>query len=111
MFSGTKLSPQYSKNLVRQVQVAMGFGDPNIGQMPQLRQVLRGVAVEAGKRGKAPRAHLPIILAILRKIPFKSSLLWAVSTTNFFSLCRSGAITVQRESVYDPSTHLPTGRS
>ena len=34
------------------------------------------------------------------------TLLWAASTTNFFSFYRSGEITVQRENVYDPSTHL-----
>jgi len=30
----------------------MGFCDPNMGQMPPLRQVLRGIAVEAGKEEK-----------------------------------------------------------
>jgi len=97
----------------------MGFGDPSMGQMPRLRQILRGIAVEAGKKGKAPRARLPITPAILRRMKsvwfagmetsYKSSLLWAASTTNFFSFCRSGEITVQRENDYDPNTHLSFG--
>ena len=40
------------------------------------------------------------------KEAFKSSLLWAASTTSFFSFCRSGEITVPGENDYDPSTHL-----
>ena len=105
---------------VRQVQVAMGFGDPNVGQMPRLRQILRGIAVEAGKRSKAPRARLPITPTILRKMKaewfiekegtsYKSSLLWAASTTNFFSFYRSGELTVPRDNDYDPNTHLSLG--
>jgi len=46
---------------VLQVQ---GFGDLNMGQMPLLRQILRGIAVEAGKWGDAPRARLPITFTI-----------------------------------------------
>ena len=97
----------------------IGFGDPDMGKMPRLRQILRGIAVEAGKRRKASRIWLPITPSILRKIKivwfagketsFKSSLLWAASTTNLFSFCRSGGITVQQENNYDPSTHLSFG--
>ena len=90
---------------VRQVQVAMGFGDPNMGQMPRLRQIPRGIAVEASKRGKAPRARHSITPTILQKMKaewfiekegasYKSSLPWAASTTNFFFFCRSGELTV-----------------
>ena len=45
---------------VRQLHIAYGFRDPGIDQMPRLRQVLRGVKVERGKAGKAPRPRLPI---------------------------------------------------
>ena len=76
--------------------------------------------MEAGKRGKAPRARLPITPTILRKMKaewfiekegtsYKSSLLWAASTTNLFSFCRSGELTVPRENDYDPNTHLSLG--
>ena len=101
---------------VRQTQIAHGFDDPHLDQMPRLRQVLKGVKVEAGKKGKAPRARLPITPAILRKLKavwlntgsavstFNSTMLWAASTVTFFSFCRSGETTVG--STYDPNTHL-----
>ena len=50
---------------IRQVQISHGFGDPYLDQMVCLHQVLKGVKVEAGKEGKAPRARLPITPAIL----------------------------------------------
>jgi len=79
---------------MRQMQVAMGLGDPDLSQMLRLRQVLKGIS---GKQGKAARARLPITPGILRKMkaiwfqsgqPYKSVMLWAASTTNFFSFCR-----------------------
>ena len=33
-------------------------------------------------------------------------MLWAACLTTFFSFCRSGEITVERENLYDPSCHL-----
>ena len=40
---------------VRQLQIARGFPDPNVGSMPRLRQILKGVAVIRGRLG-APSA-------------------------------------------------------
>jgi len=93
----------------------MGFGDPGLSHMPRLRQILKGIMVDAGKQGKAPRSHLPITPAILRKMkgiwfhgskPYKSVMLWAASTVNFFSFCRSGEITVPTEKSFDKKSHL-----
>ena len=98
---------------IRQVQIFHGFGDPYLDQMVCLHQVLKGVKVEAGKEGKAPRARLPITPAILRKLRavwlhseplFNSTMLWAASTVTFFSFYRSGETTI--ETTYDPNTHL-----
>ena len=87
--------------------------------MPRLRQILKGVKVEAGKKGKAPRTRLPITPAILRKLravwlpsssqPSPNSImLWAASTVTFFPFCRSGETTVGG-TLYDPNTHLSIG--
>ena len=78
---------------IRQVQISHGFGDPHLDQMSCLRQILKGVRVEVGKEGRAPRSCLPITPAILRKLravwlhsepSFNSKMLWAASTVTFF---------------------------
>ena len=100
---------------VRQLQIAHGFKNPEIDQMPRLRQILKGVKVERGKEGKAPRPRLPITPSILRKLKavwlnsntsFNPMMLWAAALVTFFSFCRSGEITVEDERKYDPKTHL-----
>ena len=100
---------------VRQIQIAHGLQDPHIDQMARLRQVLKGVKIEAGTQGKPSRSRLPITPMILRKLKgvWLSSehsaddlMLWAASTTTFFTFCRSGEITVENEKSYDPSSHL-----
>jgi len=82
-----------------QMQVAMGLGDPDLSYMPQLRQVLKGILVDTGKQRKAAQAQLPITPGILRKMkairfqsgkPYKSVMLWAASTTNFFPFAEQG---------------------
>ena len=98
---------------IRQVQISHEFGDPHLDQMSRLRQVLKGVRVEAGKDGRAPRSRLPITPAILRKLRavwlhleplFNSKMLWATSTVTFISFCRSGEATIG--TTYVPNTHL-----
>ena len=100
---------------IRQLQIAHGFEDPKIDQMPCLRQILKGVKVERGKEGKASRPRLPITPSILRKLKliwlngdtsFNSVMLWAAALVTFFSFCRSGEVTVEDETKYDPNTHL-----
>jgi len=100
---------------VRQMQVALGLGDPELSHMPRLRQILKGISVESDKHGKAARARLPIAPAILRKMkavwfqsrkPHKSIMLWAASATNFFSFCRSVEITTPSENGYIAESHL-----
>jgi len=100
---------------IRQLQLAAGFHDPHIDQMPRLSQVLRGVKVQAARAGKQPRSRLPITPSILRKLKgvwmsgtptFNDIMLWAAATTTFFGFCRSGEITVESESNYDPLVHL-----
>ena len=83
--------------------------------MPRLRQVLKGVKVQKRRLGRTPRPCLPITPSILHKLKkvwlsktpsFNNVMLWAASTITFFSFCRSGEITVECESRYDPAVHL-----
>ena len=53
---------------VRQLQIAYGWNDPSIDHMPRLRQVLKGIKIECGKKGKPSRPRLPITPTILRKL-------------------------------------------
>ena len=53
---------------VQQLQIAHGFKDPGIDQMPRLKQILRGVKAERGKEGKTSCPRLPITPAILKKL-------------------------------------------
>ena len=84
-------------------------------EMPRLRQILKGVKVERGKKGKAPHPRLPITPTILRKlklswfngdVSLNSGMLWAAALVTFFSFCRSGEVTVEDEKKYDVKTHL-----
>ena len=81
---------------VRQLQIAHGFKDPCIDQMPRLRQILKGVKVECGKQGKASHSRLPITPSIHRKLKSvwmsesPSYEAMSASLTTFFSFCHSG---------------------
>ena len=101
---------------IRQIQIAHRFKDPHTEHMPRLRQVLKGVKVEAGKAGKPAHSHLPITPSILRKIKrvwmdrttesFDNIMLWAAPLTTFFSFCRAGETTVPSEDSYNPDAYL-----
>ena len=83
--------------------------------MPRLHQVLKGIRVQAARIRRHPRQRLLVTPSILHKLrrvwlegnpTFNNTMLWAATTTTFFGLCRSGEITVQCESKFDPQTHL-----
>ena len=105
------LSEHTSQESVR-LQVAAGFQDPHFDQMPRLNQVLRGVKVQAAQAGKKPRPCLPITPHKIRGVwmsdnpPFDNTMFWAAATTTFFGFCRSGEVTVESVSKYDPQIHL-----
>ena len=99
---------------VRQVQIAAGYPDPSIVQMPRLHQVIKGIRVLVASSGKAPRPRLPITPSILHKFrsvwlehpTYNNIMLWAACTTTFFGFCRSGEITVESASKFVPQIHL-----
>jgi len=100
---------------VRQLQIAVGFPDPHIDRMPRLSQILKGIKVQAARAGTQPCSRLPITPPILRKLrgvwlgdhpDFNKTMLWAATTTIFFSSCRLREVIVESESHYDPHVHL-----
>ena len=100
---------------VCQMQIAAGFPDPWIDHMPQLRQLLKDIKVQAVRIGRHPCPRLPITPSIHRKLrrvwlegspTFNNAMLWAASTITFFDFCRSGKVTVQCESKFDPQMHF-----
>ena len=100
---------------IRQLQIAGGFPDPLIDHMPRLRQVLKGIKVQAAKSGKSIHPRLPITPSILRKLratwlsgnlSYDNLMPWAASVTTFFTFCQSGETTVENENQYDPKVHL-----
>ena len=100
---------------IRQLQVAAGFQDPHLDQMPRLSQVLKGVKVLAARAGRQPHSRLPITPSVLRKLrqiwmsgipTFNNTMLWTAASTTFFGFCRSGEITVESVTNYDPQIHL-----
>lgn len=102
---------------IRQFQIAHGHKDFNFDQMPRLCQIIKGVKVSQGQKGRATRPRLPITPRILRLMKgvwfssesaplYDSLMLWAAATTAFFGFCRSGEITTPSENNYDPNVHL-----
>ena len=53
---------------IHQLQIASGHSDPHIDHMPRLRQILKGIKVQAAQSGKTSHSHLPITPSILRKL-------------------------------------------
>lgn len=101
---------------VRQAQISLGLPEPSWHLMPRLRQVIRGVQVMQGKKGKTPKPRLPITPCILRKLKsvwtrggagsYEQALWWATATTTFFTFCRLGEVILEKEVNYDPNSHL-----
>ena len=70
---------------IRQLQIAAGFHDPHIDQMPRLNQVLKEVKVQATRVGRQPNSRFLIIPSI----PYKL-MLWAAAQIRPSSLSITG---------------------
>ena len=113
-----KLSCSTVKNYlaaVRHSQIALGLGDPRMGNMPQLEYVIRGMKRKSQATG---RQRLPITPEIMRGMkqvwqrhpnPKDAAMLWAASTMCFFGFLRSGEVVVPGGSRFDPTVHLAHG--
>lgn len=98
---------------VRYVQIAQGFGDPRMGDMPQLEYVVKGMKRTAPPR--SGRTRLPITPEILvklkrvwatRKDRRVAAMLWAAACMCFFGFLRTGEVVTPSDSSFDSSTHL-----
>ena len=101
---------------IRFSQIALGLGDPWMGDMPQLGYVMRGFKKSASHPPAKPR--LPITLAILRKLKlvwemredkFDARTLWEAACMCFFGFLRSGEVVIPSDAAYDPAVHLSYG--
>lgn len=111
-----KLTASTVKNYlaaVRHTQIELGLGDPQMGNMPQLEYVLKGMK----RLGEPSSRHqrLPITPPILVRMkqawvihPNRedAKMLWAASTLCFFGFLRSGEAVAPGDAEFDPSRHL-----
>lgn len=98
---------------VRHTQIALGLGDPKIGDMPQLEYVLKGLKRKTTRNGTRTRLPItPIEMRILKQVwesqgtSHDTAMLWAASSLCFFGFLRSGEAVAPSESSYDPQVHL-----
>ena len=94
-------------------QIAIGLGDPQIGSMPQLEYVLKGL--KRRTTGRQRRAWLPITPTILCQLKevwsqmpdrHNAAMLWAVSTLCFFGFLRTGEAVAPAVGVLPGSTSV-----
>ena len=97
---------------VRFEQISRGMGDPEIGKMPRLEYVVKGMKRRAPR---AVRCRLPITPEILRQMRqvwdkspkvYDAKMLWAASSLCFFGFLRSREVVVPSPKEYDPAYHL-----
>ena len=102
---------------VRQLQVEAGLGDPGLGAMAKLGQVVRGVQRLRAEQGVKQRCTKPMTVEVLEVLRtswsampggMDTKMLWAVATLGFFSFLRSGELTVPSTGGggFNPGVHL-----
>ncbi|XP_003389721.1 PREDICTED: uncharacterized protein LOC100640846 [Amphimedon queenslandica] len=98
---------------VRQLQIQAGFPDPEIGRMPRLQQILKGIKTTRGQEGRATQRKRPITANIMRQLKSvmdkNDTMLWAACNVAFFGFLRTGEFTVPSVGSYDPKVHLNMG--
>ena len=97
---------------IHHAKIALGLGNPHIGEMSQLEYVTHGVK----SLGSVPiPSKLLITLYLLAQMHHSwcversdrdVTMLWAVATMCFFGFLRVGEIVAHPSSGFDPSIHL-----
>ena len=91
------------------------MGDPRIGKMARLKQVLKGIKSSQAKEGEVKRPRLPITPALLlaikgawerESITRDKAMLWAAVALCFFGFLRSGEVCIPGEKAFDEGAHL-----
>ena len=98
---------------VRHSQIALGLGDPYLGNMSMLDYVVKGLkwSYQPGSTWTRPPITLPI-LRDLRAVwsenaeHHHASMLWAAFCMYFFGFLWVGEIAVPSDFRFDPSSHL-----
>lgn len=100
---------------IRQLQLAKGMGDPGIGKMARLEQVLKGIKSDQAKKGENQSPRLPITPELLSAIKGvwereavtrDRAMLWAAASLCFFGFLRSGEVCIPSEKAFDEGAHL-----
>ena len=90
-------------------------GDPHMGSMAKLEQVLKGIKSIQAKGGAQGRERLPITPELLVKLKrvweqdaqnIDKVMLWGAALLCFFGFLRAGEITVPSDNAYDKGAHL-----
>ena len=100
---------------VHHTQIALGMGDPHMGEMSQLEYVVKGLKRQPGRPTCTRLPITPEILHCLKQIwrtwpeQRDASMLWAAACTYFSGFLRAGEIVVPSDSEFDPAVHLCYG--
>ena len=99
----------------RHTQIALGPGNQNMGQMPQLEYVVWGMKRTAKAQTRTWLPITPESLEGMRQVWQKhpnsrdAAMPWAAATMCFFGFMRSGEVVPPSESSFDSSVHQAHG--
>ena len=98
---------------VRQLQIRAGLPDPEVGKMPRLQQILKGVKTSRGREGRATQRKRPITGTVMKQlyavVGSEDTMVWAACSVAFFGFLRTGEFTIPSQGAYDPKIHLNVG--